>query len=74
MGLNKIKEWLHCNFSSVATKQHAESMLTDQPQEPTETLQEYIKNSNLLFTSSGLLPHQAKDLAHITQFICNLHN
>ena len=75
MGWNKIKEWLHYNFGSVATKQHAASMLIDQQQKPTETLQEYVqKFSDLLLKSSGLLPHQAKDLAHITHFICNLHN
>ena len=50
-------------------------MLIDQQQKPTETLQEYIqKFSDLLLKSSGLLMHQAKDLAHITHFICNLHN
>ena len=27
-----------------------------------------------LLQSSGLLLHQAEDLAHITNFICNLHN
>ena len=32
MGWNKIKEWLHYNFGSIATKQHAASMLTDQQQ------------------------------------------
>ena len=42
MGWNKIKEWLHYNFHLVATKQHTASMLTDQHQKPTETLQEYV--------------------------------
>ena len=32
------------------------------------------KISDLLLTSSGLLPHQSKDLAYIMHFICNLHN
>ena len=32
MGCNKIKEWLHYNFSVVATKQHVVSMLIDQQQ------------------------------------------
>ena len=50
-------------------------MLFDQQQTPTETLQEYVQRfSDLLFKSSGLLLHQATDLAHITHFICNLHN
>ena len=50
-------------------------MLIDQQQRPTETLQEYVQRfSDLLLKSSGLIPHQAKDLAHITYFICNLHN
>ena len=41
----------------------------------TETLQEYIQRFlDMLLKSSGLLLHQAKDLAHITHFICNLHN
>ena len=30
MGWHKIKEWLCYNFSSVATKKHAASMLIDQ--------------------------------------------
>ena len=33
----KIKEWLHYNFSSGATKQHAATMLIDQQQNSTET-------------------------------------
>ena len=75
IGWNKIKEWLHYNFSSVATKQHVGSMLIDQQQKPTETLQEYVKRfSDLLLKFSGLLWHQTKDLAHITHFICNLHD
>ena len=49
-------------------------MYIDQQQKPTETLQECLqKFSNLLLKSSGLLPHQAKVLAHITHFICSLH-
>ena len=69
------KVWLHYNFGSVATKQHAASMLIDQQQKPTETLQEYVqKISDPLLKSHSLLLHQAKDLAHITHFICNLHN
>ena len=75
MGWNKIKEWLHYNFGSVATKQHVASMLIDQQQNSTENLQEYVQRfSNILLKSSGLLLHEAKDLAHITCFICNLHN
>ena len=51
------------------------SLLIDQQQKPTETLQEYIKKfSDLLLKSSSLLPHQAKDMDHITHFIHNLHN
>ena len=39
------------------------------------SLQEYVqKFSNLCLKCSGLLLHQAKDLAHITHFISNLHN
>ena len=50
-------------------------MLIDQQQKPSETLQEYIQRfSDLLLKSSGLSPHQAKDLVHITHFIRNLHN
>ena len=50
-------------------------MLIDQQQTSTETLQEYIQRFwNLLLKSSGLLLHQAKDLAHITRLICNLCN
>ena len=75
MGWHKIKEHLCYNFGSVATKQHVASMLIDQQQTASETLQEYIQRfSDLLLKSSGLLPHQAKDLAHITHFIHNLHN
>ena len=75
MAWNKIKEWLHYNFGSVVTIQHAASMLIDQQQKPSATLQEYVEQfSDLLLKSSGLLLHQAKDSAHITHFICNLHN
>ena len=75
MGWNKIKEWLHYNFGSVATKQDMASMLIDQQQTPTETLQEYVQRfSDLLLNSTSLLLHQAKDLTHITHFMCNLHN
>ena len=75
LGWNKIKECLCYNFGSAATKQHAVSMFIDQQQKPFETLQEYIQRfSDLLLKSSGLLPYQAKDLAHITHFIRNLHN
>ena len=44
MGWHKIKEWLCYNMGSVATKQHAASMLIDQQQTATETLEEYIKD------------------------------
>ena len=75
LGWNKIKEQLHYNFGSVATKQHAVSMLTNQQQKPSETLQDYMQRfSDLLLKSSRLLLHQVKDLAHITHFIWNLHN
>ena len=74
MGRNKIKKLLCYNFSSVATKQHVASMLIDQQQQPTEILQNIQKFSDLLLNSSGLLLHQAKDLVHITHFICNLNN
>ena len=73
--MEQIKECLCYNFSSLATKQHAASMLTNQQQKLTETLQEYVQRfSDLLPKSSSLLPHQAKDLVHITYFIRNLHN
>ena len=50
-------------------------MLIDQQQKPPETLQEYVQRFwDLLLKSSGFLPHLAKDLAHITHFIQNLHN
>ena len=75
MAWNKIKGQLHYNFSTVATKQHVVSMLIDQQQTPSETLQEYVqKFSHPLIISSSLLLHQAQDLAHKTHFICNLHN
>ena len=75
MSWQKIKECLHDNFCSVATKQQVASMLIDQQQAATGTLQEYIQRfSDLLLKSIGLLLHQAKYLAHNTYFICNLHN
>ena len=75
MGWHKIKERLCYNFGSVATKQHVVSMLIDQQQTASETLQEYIQRFlDLLLNSSSLLPHQAKDLAHIMHFNCKLHN
>ena len=50
-------------------------MLINQQHKPSGTLQGYVQRfSDLLLKSSGLLPHQAKDLAHITNFIGNLHN
>ena len=78
MGWNKIKEWLCHNFSPVTTKQHVASMSNHQQQKTTDALQEYMLTfSDLLLKSStlsSLLPHQAKNLAHITHFIHNLHN
>ena len=73
MGWNKIKEWLCYNFSSVATKQHVASVLTDQQQKPTETARICTKSFGPTQIQQSL-PHQAKDLAHITHFICNLLN
>ena len=50
-------------------------MLIDQQQKPNETLQEYVERfADLLLKSSGLLLHQAKDLAHIAHFMYNLYN
>ena len=50
-------------------------MLIDQQEKPSETLQEYVQNFlDLLLKSSGLLPNQAKNLAHIVHFKRNLHN
>ena len=50
-------------------------MLIDKQQKSSETLQEYVQRfSDLLLKSSRLLPHQAKDLAHIMHFIRNLQN
>ena len=61
-------------FHSVATKQHVASMLIDQQKTSTDTLQKYVQRIlDQLLKSSGLLPHKAKYLAHITHFICNLH-
>ena len=75
MGWHKIKEHLCYNFRSVATKQHMASMVIDQQQTATETLQKYIERYlDLLLKSSSSVPHQTKDLAHITHFIHNLHN
>ena len=49
-------------------------MLINQQQKPSE-FYEYIQRfSDLLLKSSGLLSHQANDLAHITLFIRNLQN
>ena len=73
MDCHKIKEHLCYNFGSVVTKQHVSSMLIDQQQIVSETLQECKQRFlDLLLISSSLLPHQAKDLAHITHFIHNL--
>ena len=70
LGWNKIKEQLCYNFGSVTTKQHTTSILIEQQQKPSETLQEYIlRFSDLALKLSRLLPHQAKYLAHITHFI-----
>ena len=56
-------------------KQHAASMLIDQQQKPYETLQECVQwFSDILWKFSSLLLHQAKDPAHITHFIHNLHS
>ena len=75
MGRHEIKECLCYDFRLVLTKQNVASVLIDQQQKVCETLQEYIQRfSDLLLKSSGLLLHQAKDLDHITQLICNLHN
>ena len=55
LGWNNIKELLHYSFGSVATKQHAASMLIDQQQNPTDTLQDYVQRFvDLLLKSSGL--------------------
>ena len=71
----QTKQWLCYNFGSVATKQHTASVLIDQQQTSTETLQEYIQRClDLLLKSSSVLLHQAKDLEHMTHFIHNLHN
>ena len=37
LGWNKIKECLHYKFCSIAAKQYAASMLTEQQQKPSET-------------------------------------
>ena len=75
MGWHKIKEHLCYNIRSLLTKLYAVSMLIDQQQTASKTLQEYIQRfSDLLLKSSCLLLHQAKDLAHTTHFICILHN
>ena len=72
---NKIKEQLCSNFGSEATKQHAASMVIDQQQKASKILKEYMQwFSGLLLKLSGLLLHQAKDVAHITHFMQNLHN
>ena len=50
-------------------------MLIDLWQKRNETQQEYVQQfSDILLKPIGLLPHQAKDLAHITHFICSLHD
>ena len=75
MGWTKIKERLHYNFGSVATKQHAASVLIDQQKKTPETLKEYVQRfSDLFLKSSSQLLHQAKDPAHIRHFIHNLHH
>ena len=49
-------------------------MLINQQQKPSKTLQECVQRVlDLLLKSSRLLPNQAKDLAHITHSIRNLH-
>ena len=42
LGWNKIKECLHYELGTVATKQHTASMLMDQQQKLSETLHEYV--------------------------------
>ena len=50
-------------------------MVIYQQQTATETLQENIQRFlDLLLKSNSLLLHQVNNLAHITHFICNLHN
>ena len=66
---------LYYNFGSVATKQHRVSMLINQQQKFSETLQEFMWIClDLLLKFSRLLHHQVKDLVHIAHFIQNLHN
>ena len=51
--------------------QDTTSMLIDQQEKPSETLQEYVQRFlDIQLKSHGLLPH----CAHITHFIRNLHN
>ena len=60
---------------TLATKQHAASVLIDQQQKPSETLQEYVHRfSDLPLKSRDLLLHQVKALAYITHFIHILCN
>ena len=57
------------------TKQYAASVLIDQQQTVSETLQDYIERFwDLLLKSSSLPPNQANDLAPVTHFIPNLYN
>ena len=64
LGWNKIKEHLHYIFGSVATKQHTASMLIDQQQKSSETLQEYVQRfSDLFLKSSRLLPSPSNGLS-----------
>ena len=70
-----MKEKLHYNFGSVATKQHTASMLIEQQQKPSKTLQECVQRifgltAKIKWTITSL----GKDLAHITHFIRNLHS
>ena len=75
MGWHIIKEHLGYNFGSVATKQLAVSMLIDQQQSATETLQEYIQRfSDLLLKVQWVTTTSGKRFGPYYSFICNLHN
>ena len=74
MGWHKITEWLCYNFCSAATKQHVVSMLIDQQQTATETLQEIAKIFRPATQIQQPTTTLGKRVGSITHFICNLHN
>ena len=78
LGWSKIKECLHYNFGSVATKQCAASMFINQQQKSSATLLVYVQRFfDFLLKSSGLLPHSKQrtyHTSHTSLEICIIRN